>query len=65
MDELVREKIQDNFVNTEWNADIQREMEKQEYRETALKLIKKALIHEDLHEIKEIIQELEDEIGEV
>ena len=65
MDELVREKIQDNFVNTEWNADIQREMEKQEYRETALKLIKQALIHEDLHEIKEVIQELEDEIGEI
>lgn len=65
MDELKREKIQDNFVNTEWDIDIQREMEKQEYRESALRLIKKALINEDLHEIKEIIQELEYEIGEV
>ena len=65
MDDLLKEKIQDNFVNTEWDIDIQREMEKQEYRETALKLIKKALIYEDLHEIKEIIQELENEIGEV
>lgn len=57
------EKIYEEFVKKDW--DNGREAEKEEYRQTALKLIAKAICREDLHEIKEIIQELEDEIGEV
>lgn len=61
------EKIYEEFVKKDWDIDWdkQREDEKEEYKKTALNLIAKAICREDLHEIKEIIQELEDEIGEI
>ena len=62
----LEEKIYDDAKRGEnWDIDKQIELEKKQYKETALKLIAKAVTEEDLKEIKEIIQELEDEIGEI
>lgn len=57
------EKIRDEFVNKDW--ELNQEAEKEAYKETALNLIAKAICRRDIKEIKEIIQELEDEIGEI
>ncbi len=57
------EKIRDEFVNKDW--ELNQEAEKEAYIETALNLIAKAICRRDIKEIKEIIQELEDEIGEI
>ena len=59
--EGIEEKIHEEFIKKDWNID--EEAENNEYKQTALKLIAKAICREDLKEIKEIIQELEDEIG--
>ena len=61
------EKIYEEFVKKSWDNDIteQRKEEIKEYKKTALELIAKAVCREDLREIKEIIEELENEIGEI
>ena len=66
MDEILKEKIYDDVKRGEnWDINKQIELEKKQYKETALKLIAKAICHEDLKEIKEIIEDLENEIGEI
>lgn len=66
MDEILKEKIYDDAKRGEnWDIDKQIELEKKQYKETALKLIAKAICREDLKEIKEIIEDLENEIGEI
>lgn len=60
----LEEKIRQE-AKEEWDADKQKELEIKQYKETALNLIAKAVCKEDLKEIKEIIEELEDEIGEI
>lgn len=66
MDEILKEKIYDDVKRGEnWDIDKQIELEKKQYKETALKLIAKAICREDLKEIKEIIEDLENEIGEI
>lgn len=57
----MQEKINEEFVKKSW--DIDEEAEKNEYKKTALNLIAKAICREDLKEIKEIIEDLENEIG--
>ena len=61
------EKIIDEFVKKDWDTDYdkQRALEKEEYKKTAIKLIANAIVKEDLREIKEIIGDLENEIGEI
>lgn len=60
--EGIEEKIQDEFGKY-WDIDY--EAEKEQYKKTAIELIAKAITRNDLKEIKEIIQELEDEIGQI
>lgn len=63
----MEEKIIDEFVKKDWNNTIteQRKQEIRQYKKTAIELIAKAICREDLKEIKEIIEELENEIGEI
>lgn len=63
----MEEKIIDEFVKKDWNNDIteQRKQEIKEYKKTAIELIAKAVARNDLRDIKEIIEELENEIGEI
>lgn len=63
----MEEKIIDEFVKKDWNNDIteQRKQEIKEYKKTAIELIAKAVARNDLRNIKEIIEELENEIGEI
>lgn len=56
MDEKIREEF-----NKSW--DIDNELEKNEYRKTALRLIKEATEENDLDGIKDILESLEHEIG--
>ncbi len=58
----MEEKIQEEFVKKSWETD--EDVERNEYKENALKMIRKALEKNDLKEIKEIINDLENEIGE-
>lgn len=60
LEEKIREEAKED-----WDIDKQKALEIKQYKETALKLIAKAVTQEDLKEIKEIIQELEDEIGKI
>ncbi len=57
----MQEKINEEFVKKSWDIDY--EAEKEEYKKTALELIAKAICRKDLKEIKEIIEDLENEIG--
>lgn len=63
----MEEKIIDEFVKKDWNNDIteQRKQEIKEYKKTAIELIAKAVARNDLRDIKEIIEDLENEIGEI
>lgn len=57
----MQEKIKEEFEKKSWDIDY--EAEKEEYKKTALELIAKAICRKDLKEIKEIIEDLENEIG--
>lgn len=63
----MQEKINDEFVKKSWDIDYeeQKRLEAEEYKKHAIELIAKAICREDLREIKEIIEELENEIGEI
>lgn len=63
----MQEKINDEFVKKSWDIDYekQKRLEAEEYKKHAIELIAKAICKEDLREIKEIIEELENEIGEI
>lgn len=63
----MEEKIIEEFVKKDWNNDIteQRKQEIKEYKKTAIELIAKAVARNDLRDIKEIIEDLENEIGEI
>lgn len=60
----MEEKIREEF-NKSWDIDYEKQKQEEaaEYKKHALELIAKAVCRNDLREIKEIIQELEDEIG--
>ena len=60
----MEEKIREEF-NKSWDIDYEKQKQEEaaEYKKHALELIAKAICRNDLREIKEIIQELEDEIG--
>lgn len=61
----MEEKIREEF-NKSWEQDEDyKKQEVKEYKKHALELIAKAVCRSDLREIKEIIKELEDEIGEI
>ena len=60
----MEEKRREEF-NKSWDIDYEKQKQEEaaEYKKHALELIAKAVCRNDLREIKEIIQELEDEIG--
>ena len=60
----MQEKINEEF-NKLWDIDYEEEKRliAEEYKKHAIELIAKAVCKKDLKEIKEIIKELEDEIG--
>ena len=61
----MQEKINEEFVKKSWDIDY--EAEKEEYLKEIMnlkqELIAKAICRKDLKEIKEIIEDLENEIG--
>lgn len=61
------EKINEEFVKKSWENDFteQRKQEIKEYKKTALEMIAKAVCRNDLRDIKEIIEDLENEVGEL
>lgn len=62
----LEEKIEDEFANKSWETDEEHKKQvEEEYKKHAIKLIAKAVCKNDLREIKEIIEELEDEIGQI
>lgn len=63
----MQEKINEEFVKKSWDIDYeeQKRLEAEEYKKHAIELIAKAVCINDLKEIKEIIEELEDEIGQI
>lgn len=63
----MEEKIYEEFVKKDWDIDWdkQREEEREEYINGAIKAVRKAIDNGNLKEVKEIIEELEDEIGEI
>ena len=60
----MEEKIREEFDKS-WDIDYEKQKQEEavEYKKHALELIAKAVCRNDLQEIKEIIQELEDEVG--
>ena len=52
-------------INEDIDYEEQKRLEAEEYKKHAIELIAKAVCRNDLREIKEIIEELENEIGQI